>query len=104
VAVSAPLQVSIGELRDLAAKLSGHADDIAGIDPSHAAEDAAAAMPNTAVGGECGALAGPIAEAYLGLARQVRRMAANVTANAGSYQATEAALTAQLREYEAGVR
>jgi hypothetical protein len=72
--VSPPLQTNTDDLRTWSSKLSGHADAVSKINPSTGPHDAAAAMPNTAFGGAC------------------------------SYDATDAAFTAQLKQYEAGVK
>jgi hypothetical protein len=98
------LQTNTDDLRDLATKLGGHAEAASKIDPSTGPHDAAAAMPNTLFGTACTAVADPIMNAYRGVAGQVQQMAKNAANGAGSYDATEAAFGAQLKQYEAGAK
>jgi hypothetical protein len=102
--MSQPLQTNTDDLRTLATKLGGHADAVSKIDPSTGPHDAAAAMPNTKFGGACTAVADPIANAYRSVSGQVQQMARSAAGTASSYDATDAAFTAQLKQYEAGVK
>jgi hypothetical protein len=61
-------------------------------------------MPNAPFGAACTAAADPMANAYRSVSGQVQEMAKNAAGNASSYDATDAAFTAQLKQYEAGTK
>jgi Excreted virulence factor EspC, type VII ESX diderm len=96
------LAVDAGALRSLAAKLAGHGQAIAGLDPSGPGLHAAAAMTATATGASAAKMGEPVKRAFAGMAAVLTEMSATANASAGDYEATEHGFASLLDRYEVG--
>ncbi|MGW0041235.1 hypothetical protein [Rhodococcus sp. NPDC003348] len=86
----------VAALRALAASLRADADTVVGLDPSGSCADAAAAMPDSAVGAVLARAADPILAGYRRTADRMRTMAATADDTAAGYEAADGALRDRL--------